>query len=214
MKQMKRILKNRLISLTIFLVIASCSISTAAEIAKSEFEKYICQGKNEGVYWPTKGWRTAKPEEVGMDSQKLVKAIEYAANPRYKTDGVAIIKNGYIVAEAYLGEFQKDTKHVSHSMAKSFTSALAGIAIDKGLIPGVDEKLCQYFDEWGSDDDTRNKISIRNALTLTTGLKWHEDWENFDPDTNDAMQMVYSRKFLGYMLDREAIHEPGQIFTY
>ncbi len=209
-------MKNRLISLTILLVIASCGISTAAEIAKSEFEKYISQGENEGVYWPTKGWRTARPEEVGMNSEKLAKAIEYAADPRHKTDGFAIIKNGYIVAEAYLGEFQKDTKHISHSMAKSFTSALVGIAIDKGLISGIDEKLCQYFAEWDCDDDgdIRNKISIRNAMTLTTGLKWHEDWVNFDPDTNDAMQMIYSQKFLGYMLNREAIHEPGESFTY
>jgi len=207
-------MKSCLITLTILLVIASCGISTAAEIAKSEFGKYICQGEDEGVYWPTKEWKAARPEEMGMNSEKLAKAIEYAADPQYKTDGVAIIKNGYMVAEAYLGEFQKDTKHVSHSMAKSFTSALIGIAIDKGLISGVDEKLCQYFDEWDSDDDMRSKISIRNALTLTTGLKWHEDWVNFDPDTNDAMQMIYSRQFLGYMLDRESIHEPGEFFTY
>jgi len=201
-------------------VIASCGISIAAEgaseHAKSEFEKYICQEKNEGVYWPTKGWRTAKPEEVGMNSSKLVKAIEYAASPQYKTDGLAIIKNGYIVAEAYFGKFQKDTKHISHSVAKSFTSALVGIAIDKGLISGVDEKLCQYFDQWDCDDkdDIRNKISIRHALTLTTGLKWKEDWVNFNPATNDAMQMIYSQKFLEYMLNREGIHEPGEFFTY
>jgi len=70
----KRILKNQLISLTILLVIASCGISTAAENASEDAKKYICQEKNEGVYWPTKEWRTAKPEEVGMNSQKLVKA--------------------------------------------------------------------------------------------------------------------------------------------
>jgi CubicO group peptidase (beta-lactamase class C family) len=211
---MKRILKSRLIPLTTLLVIASFGISTAAQNASEDAKEYICQGKNEGVYWPTKEWRTAKPEEVGMNSEKLVKAIEYAADPRHKTDGVAIIKNGYIVAEAYLGEFQKDAKHISHSMAKSFTSALVGIAVDKGLISGVDEKLCQYFDEWDCDDDMRNKISIRHVLTLTTGLKWKEDWVNFDPDTNDAIKMIYSRKFLGYMLDREVISEPGKVFTF
>ena len=154
-------MKNRLIPLIILLVVASCGIP-AAENTPQSTGKYLHQGKDEGVYWLTKGWRTARPEEVGMDSQKLVKAIEYAADPRYKTDGVAIVKNGYIVAEAYLGEFGKDTKHVSHSMAKSFTSALVGIAIDKGLIPGVDAKLCQYFDEWACDDDIRSKICIRH----------------------------------------------------
>lgn len=206
--------------MTISLVTASRGISITAEVTsehvKSEFEKYICQGKNEGVYWPTKRWRAAKPEEVGMNSSKLVKAVEYAANPQYKTDGLTIIKSGYIVAEAYFGEFQRDTKHISHSMAKSFTSALVGIAIDKGLISSVDEKLCQYFDQWdcGDKDDIRSKISVRHALTLTTGLKWKEDWVNFNPVTNDAMQMIYSKKFLEYILNREGIHKPGEFFTY
>ncbi len=206
-------MKNHLILCTILLVVASCGIP-AAENGSESMGEYLCQGENEGAYWPTKGWRTARPEEAGMDSQKLVKALEYAADPRYKTDGVAIVKNGYIVAEAYLGEFGQDTKHVSHSMAKSFTSALVGIAIDQGWIPGVDAKLCQYFDEWACDDELRSKTRIRHALTLTTGLRWHEDWENFDPNTNDAMQMIYSGEYLAYMLGREAIHEPGEFFTY
>ena len=201
----------------ISLVAASCSISIAAEVASEQAKpEYVCRGKNEGVYWPTKEWRTAKPEEVGMNSSKLVKAVEYAANPRFKTDSLAIIKSGYIVAEAYFGEFQRDTKHISHSVAKSFTSALVGIAIDKGLIANVDEKLCRYFDQWDCDDkdDMRSRITIRHALTLTTGLKWKEDWVNFNPATNDAMKMIYSRKFLEYMLNREPIHEPGEFFTY
>ena len=212
---MKRVLKNQLISLTILLVITFCGISTAAENA-SEYSKYICQGKNEGVYWPTKKWRTAKPEEVGMNSSKLVKAIEYAAEPRYKTDGVAIIKNGYIVAEAYFGSFRQDSKHVSHSMAKSFTSALIGIAIDQKLISGIDEKLCKYYKEWDSNDknDLRSRITIRHALTLTSGLKWNEDWSKWDPATNDALKMGASGHFVKYMSDRVGLHEPGERFIY
>lgn len=217
---MKRMLNRYLILWAIVFVIASCATSAIAEpnseFAKSEFMKYIGQGEEDGVYWPTKGWRTAKPEEVGMSSSELVKAIEYAADPQYKTDGVAIVKDGYIVAEAYFGTFQKDTMHFSASVAKSFTSALVGIAIDKGLVPGVDEKLCQYFDQWDCDDvdDMRNRIRIKHALTLTTGLKWQENWSQIDPATNDALKMGSSGKFLEYMLNREAMHEPGEVFTY
>ena len=210
---MKRILKSDFIQLMILLVVASCGISAAVDTAS---EKYICQGKNEGVYWPTKEWRTAKPEEVGMDSQKLVKAIEYAADPLYKTDGVTIIKDGYIVAEAYLGEFQKDTEHISHSMAKSFTCALIGIAIDQKLISGIDEKLCKYYEKWdcSDKDDLRSRITIRHALTLTTGLEWHEDWSKWDPTTNDALKMGASGHFVRYMSDRVGLHEPGERFVY
>ena len=68
-------MKNHLILWAILLVVASCSIPAAEDNAES-MGKYLHQGKNEGIYWPTKGWRTARPEEVGMDSQKLVKALE------------------------------------------------------------------------------------------------------------------------------------------
>jgi CubicO group peptidase (beta-lactamase class C family) len=205
--------KNRLILLTILLLAGSCGFP-AAESGSGSMEEYLHRGKAGGAYWPTNGWEVAAPEAVGMESQLLAKAIEYAANPRFETDGVVVVKDGYIVAEAYLGDFGQDSTHISYSMAKSFTSALVGIAIDRGLIPSVDAKLCQYFDEWSCDDDGRNKVSIKHALTLTTGLKWHEDWDNVDPNTNDALQMIYSGDYLGYVLGREASHEPGGFFTY
>ena len=182
----------------------------------SNNHKYVAQGKNTGSYWPTKGWKTCAPEAVGMDSQKLTKAIEYAAVPEVNTEGLVVIKNGYIVAEAYFGSFQRDSKHVSHSMAKSFTSAMIGIAIDQKLIPGIDEKLCKYYEEWdcSDKDDFRSRITIRHALTLTSGLKWYEDWSKWDPTTNDALKMGASGHFVKYMSDRIGLHEPGERFIY
>jgi len=178
--------------------------------------RYIARGENTGSYWPTEGWRTCRPEAVGMNSVKLAATMEYTATPEYDTEGVVVIKDGYIVAEAYLGAFRRDSTHVSHSMAKSFTSALVGIAIDQKLIPGVDEKLCRYYDTWdGNDkDDLRSRITIRHALTLTSGLKWQEDWSKWDPATNDALKMGASGRFVKYMSDRAGLHEPGQRFTY
>ena len=168
-------------------------------------------------YWPTDEWKTRKPEAVGMDSQKLAEAIEYAATPKFNTEGILVVKNGYIVAESYFGSFRKDSKHVSHSMAKSFTSSLIGIAIDKGIISGVDTELCQYYEDWDCEDadiDSRAKITIRHAMTLTSGLEWHEDWSRWDPATNDALKMGASGRFYQYMSDRDGLHEPGQRFYY
>ncbi len=76
-----------------------------------------------------------------MNSEKLRQAIEYAATPAFNTEGLVIIRKGYIVGEAYFGNFKIDSRHVSHSMAKSFTSTLVGIAIDKGLIKDIDERI-------------------------------------------------------------------------
>ncbi len=178
--------------------------------------EYIAQGENTGEYWPTAGWRTSRPEAMGMDSQKLAEAIAYAATPEFNTEGVLVVKNGYIVAEAYLDGFEIDETHVSNSMAKSFTSSLIGIAIDKGLISGIDEKLCRYYQEWDCSDenDLRRKITIRHALTLTSGLEWQENWAVWDPATNDALKMGASGQFMRYMSKRKGLNEPGQKFMY
>ncbi|MBW2092892.1 MAG: serine hydrolase, partial [Deltaproteobacteria bacterium] len=70
--------------------------------------------------------------------------------------------------------------------------------------------------EWDCDDedDLRSKITIRHAMTLTTGLEWHEDWSRWDPATNDALKMGASGHFIKYMAEREGQHEPGKRFYY
>jgi len=202
--------------LSFLLIINFCT--NAQEVTDSVLKKYkhVALGKNTGRYWPTKGWKTCFPEEVGMDSQKLSEAVEYAAEPKFKTEGIVVVKDGYIVAEAYFKNFRQNSKHVSHSMAKSFTSALIGIAIDQKLIQSIDEKICKYYEEWDCSDknDPRSRITIRHAMTLTSGLKWHEDWSKWDPATNDALKMGASGFFVKYMAERIGLLDPGLRFNY
>jgi len=207
------------ISVLVVFMIIGCSPAgqvVSPTEAGSEKIKYIAQGENTGEYWPTNKWRECKPEAVGINSQKLSEAIEYAATPRFKTDGLVVIRKGHIVGEAYFGSFKINSKHTSASMAKSFTSTLVGIAIDKGLIKGIDERLCQYYEDWDCEDqdDFRSRITIRHAMTLTTGLEWHEDWSKWDPATNDALKMGASGHFMEYMSERDGLHEPGKRFYY
>ena len=198
-----------------------CNVSTPKSSPQktnqtSAGTEYIGKGETNGAYWPTQEWRECKPEAVGMNSEKLLKAIEYATTPAFNTDGLAVIRKGHIVGEAYLGNFKIDSKHVSHSMAKSFTSSLVGIAIDRGQLEGVDEKICKFYNEWNCDDedDLRSRITLRHAMTLTTGLAWKEDWSKWDPNTNDALKMGASGHFVKYMAQRDGLYEPGQRFAY
>jgi CubicO group peptidase (beta-lactamase class C family) len=182
----------------------------------SQKDGYIGQGEYTGTYWPTKEWRECRPEAVGLNSEKLRLAIEYAATPAFNTEGLVIIRKGHIAGEAYFGNFKINSTHVSHSMAKSFTSTLIGIAIDKGLIKGIDERICPYYAEWNCNDqaDLRRKITIRHAMTLTTGLEWQEDWSKWDPATNDALKMGQTGRFINYMSQKKGLREPGQRFYY
>jgi CubicO group peptidase (beta-lactamase class C family) len=182
----------------------------------AEQKDYLGKGDYTGAYWPTKEWRSCKPEAVDVNSEKLLQAIEYAAMPSFNTDGLVIIRKGYVVGEAYFGNFKIDSRHVSMSMAKSFTSTLIGIAIDKGLIKDIDEKLCRYYKEWdcNNKNDFRSRITIRHVLTLTTGLEWQEDWSKLDYNTNDTLKMSQSGRFVKYMTERKGLYEPGQRFYF
>lgn len=208
------------IILTALIVITFSSHPSLANSSKvkSAINKsdYISQGENTGPYWPTRGWKTCNPDAVGMDAQKLIKAIEYAATPKYKTEGILVIKNGYIVAESYFGDFKKDSQHHSFSVAKSFTSALIGIAIDKGLLSGVDERICQYYENWDCDNqsDRRKSMTLRHAMTLTSGLNWIENWSKLDNTTNDTLKMAFDGHFVRYVSKKRGLHEPGTYFTY
>src|SRR5262245_56044938 len=111
-------------------------------------------------------WPESTPEEQGMNSATLEGARTYAFQPGKNTQGVVVTRHGVLVAEWY--EDGRDAKSygASWSMAKSFTSALVGIAIEEGKIPGVEAKLADYFPQWAGSP--RDQITIAHTLHMST----------------------------------------------
>jgi CubicO group peptidase (beta-lactamase class C family) len=157
-------------------------------------------------YWPTDDWRSRDPASLGFDVAKLQTALAYTT-PYANTQALLVIRHGYIAAEQYLGTFTATTRHESYSMAKSFSGALTGIAIDEGVVSGVDQRVCESYDEWDCDDatDARSRITIAHVLRLATGLAWQEDWRSTATGPNDA----YNANLLDYTLSRPSVEEPG-----
>ena len=73
--------------------------------------------------WPTNGWETRTPDEMGMDADVLEEAFDYAFQDGKNTQGVVIVKNGVIVGERYAQGRDQDSFGASWSAAKSFASA-------------------------------------------------------------------------------------------
>ena len=126
--------------------------------------------------FPSDSWITATPDSVGMDTAKLQQAIDYAFNDvmvngtltPQNTQGVVIIRHGAIVAEKYASDSSKESIATSWSTAKSFTSALMGIAIDKGYVSSEYAPAAEFITEWAGDD--RKNITIKNLLQMSSGL--------------------------------------------
>src|SRR6266536_3660210 len=116
-------------------------------------------------YFPPAGnWQRKSPAEVGMDSVKLRAAIEFAQShgstwdferdqvrtfgrplgplpkQRAATNGI-IVRHGFIVAS--FGDIEANDP--VYSVAKSFLSTVAGLAVDRGLIKSVNDPVANYI---------------------------------------------------------------------
>jgi CubicO group peptidase (beta-lactamase class C family) len=123
-------------------------------------------------YWPTKEWRTSTPEAQDMDSTQLGKMNNFLENKCPAVRSVLVIRNGYIAFEKYyIGD--ANTTHTIYSVTKSITSALIGIALGKGYIKSIDQKMVTFFPEYASEitDSRLNKITIRHLLTMSAGFE-------------------------------------------
>src|SRR5688572_13084297 len=110
---------------------------------------------------PRWDWPVATPEDQQMDSATLDGARAYAFQPGKNTQGVVVTRRGTLVAEWYADDRDATSYAASWSMAKSFTSALVGIAIEEGHIPSVDAPLVDYYPEWAGSP--RDQIRIEHV---------------------------------------------------
>jgi CubicO group peptidase (beta-lactamase class C family) len=99
-----------------------------------------------------------------------------------RTAALVIVQDGKIRLEKYGLDFDGNGKWTSFSVAKSLTSTMVGAAIKDGHIKSLDDKVTQYIPEMkGSAYDD---VTISQLLTMTSGIKWNEDYE--DPKSDVA----------------------------
>ena len=163
--------------------------------------------------WPVDGWAVRTPAEQGMDAATLEGARDYAFAEGKNTQGVVVIRDGALVAEWYADGKDETSWAASWSVAKSFTSALIGIAIEEGLIPGVDVAMSDYLPSW--QDTDKDPITLEDVLQMASGLTWDESYSPQDLTRSDIIAMVAGESDqLEYAKGRTVGVEPGDRFNY
>lgn len=90
------------------------------------------------------------------------------------TAAVLVLKDGAIRHELYRLSGGRDVQWISWSVAKSFVSALVGIALAEGHIRSIDQPISDYIMvEPGS---AYADVSIRHVLQMSSGARWNEDY--------------------------------------
>lgn len=129
--------------------------------------------------------------------------------------GIIMIQDDKIRLETYADGIDKETVWTSFSMAKSVSSILLGIALKEGAIESLDDELQNYIPELKGRD--YGKVTVRQLLTMTSGIAWNEDYG--DPNS-DVAQMYQSpcqnneSHILTYMKSLKFAYEPGTHWNY
>ncbi len=129
--------------------------------------------------------------------------------------GIVILQDGKVRLERYGLDFNAAGRWTSFSVAKSFTSTLVGAAIRDGAIKSLDDKVSHYVpDLRGSAYDD---VTIRQLLTMSSGVKWNEDYEDVNSDVsrfNDARPDPGVDATVSYMRKLPRAHKPGEVWSY
>lgn len=155
------------------------------------------------------GWQVSSLAKEGVDEgiiNDLMRAVLTGKYPNVRS--ILLVKNGNIILEEYFYHYHRYVIQDFRSGGKSVTSELVGIAIDKGFIKGVNEKLFDYFPEFekGTDWDKRkDEILLHHVLNMTWGI---------DQSGPANYAIWYTENWITDILNLPLVREPGTQFEY
>ena len=172
-------------------------------------------------------------QDVGIDSTRIFKALRKIQKGNFnEIHSVLIHKNGRLILEEYFPghryqwdapshhdtvvHWNRNELHSVMSVTKSVTSALVGLAVEKGFIKSVDQSIFDFLPEH-QHLRTMGKegITIEHLLTMTSGLDWAEWNAPYSSRNNPMIAIWYAKKDpVSYILEGELVHEPGSSFSY
>lgn len=139
--------------------------------------------------------------------------FDYLADNRVA--GLLVLKDGAVAFEDYELGAGPNTRWISFSMAKSVASTLVGVALQQGLISGLDDPLTRYLPQLkgGAYDD----VSLRNVLQMASGVKWNETYTDPHSDRRRLLDIQLEQKpggIVAYMNALGKAGAPGSIWNY
>lgn len=128
-------------------------------------------------------------------NQEKVTELEKTINKDYRNvAGIIVIINGKTLYENYFNECTATSRIHVYSVTKSIISILIGIAIDKGYIKGINQKVLDFFPDYTVKrrEKTIQKVTLENLMTMTAPFKYKfapykkyftsDDWVKFTID--------------------------------
>jgi CubicO group peptidase (beta-lactamase class C family) len=173
-------------------------------------------------------WSVA-PESAGLASATLCPMVKWLDDWKEgNIHAVLVVRHGALVFEHYftgadehwgrpVGDvaFGPEIKHDERSVTKSIVALVLGIAIDRGLIKSLDEPVLSFFPDYADlRTPEKDRITLRDLVTMTAGLEWHEDDVPYTSEMNSENRMDNAPDPYRYALQQAVVAPPGQVWNY
>ncbi|WP_081928949.1 serine hydrolase [Microvirga sp. BSC39] len=153
------------------------------------------------------GAQPASPAPVAPDSRLIEETVERAKDlPNLRS--LIVTHNGTVLTEQALGGTRLDRPTNIKSASKTIMSALVGIAIERGVLQGVDQPVASILDQSiPSDADPRvRQITVGHLLSMQAGLE-RTSGRNYGA-------WISSGNWVRDALSRPFVDEPGGRMLY
>jgi CubicO group peptidase (beta-lactamase class C family) len=143
-----------------------------------------------------------------IDHERVQETVAKVARLQ-RFHSVIVAHDGTLVAEQVFRGPGLDHPINIRSAAKAIIGALVGIAIDKGMIKGVDEPILPLLKARAPAnlDPKVAKITIDHLLSMRAGLERTSGWPNYD-------RWVQSPDWVSHVLSRKSVYGPGRNVVY
>ena len=137
--------------------------------------------------------------EAKMNREEFYRFVSESKGNESNICQIYAVKNGRTVYEASWRGFKADDAINVNSVTKGVMALLAGIAVDKGFIKSVDEKVIDFFPDYQvkKGEKTIYDVTLKHLLTMTAPYKGKsEPWKKVctsDDWTKAALDLLGSR---------------------
>lgn len=167
-------------------------------------------------YGNTISFRTLQKNSgfFGLDSSKIFELINRIEDRTYpELHSLLILKDDSLIIERYFNGYKRQYLHILQSVTKSFTSAMIGIALERGLLKSIDAKILDFFPQYTNIENMngwKREIKIKDLLTMRSGTDYSEGFPNSPHDQLNKLKRGWDI----FYLNRPMLGEPGTNFNY
>ena len=155
-------------------------------------------------------WTTALPESAGLSPAHLqVLEEKINAGEFKKITSILVARRGQLVYENYPADSDPNTLRNTRSATKTVASILAGIAIDKGFLSGVEAKVLSFFPDKKpveKPDPRKDKMTLEDFITMSSILEC-DDSNQFSRGNEERMYVI--EDWVKFTLDLPVKGFPG-----